>query len=133
MKYQAPYEIFKKDGDNGWDIRANEDIIIPPGKTRLVGTGIHFKFANGFFADLRPRSGLSSQGILCHLGLVDTDYRGEIKACLTNLNDVDYEIKTGDRIAQLVFCQEVNVYPCRVESINKDTERGTKGFGSSGK
>lgn len=133
MYYKAPYDLYKKDGDNGWDVQANEDFTIPPDKTRVIGTGLHYQFAPGIFALVVPRSSMSSKGILCHIGLVDTDYRGEIKVCLTNLNNEDYKIKKGDRIAQLLFCQEVNVYPVRVDEIDTDTERGDKGFGSSGR
>lgn len=133
MKYKAPYELSKDKGDQGWDIRADKEVVLLSGDTRLIETGLFFEFDKGYYADVRARSGLSSKGVLCHTGLVDSGYRGEIKVCLTNLSKNSYVIKKGDRIAQLVFGQEINVYPCKVDEINLDTSRGDKGFGSSGK
>lgn len=133
LKYKAPYELSKDKGDQGWDIRADKDTVLNPSETKLIGTGLYFEFREGLYADVRARSGMSSKGILCHTGLVDSDYRGEIKVCMTNLSNVSYTIKKGDRIAQLVFGKEVLVEPIKADVIDTDTSRGDKGFGSSGK
>lgn len=133
LKYKAPYELTKDKGDQGWDIRANIDTVLNPSETKLIDTGLFFEFREGLYADVRARSGISSKGILCHTGLVDSDYRGEIKVCMTNLSNVPYDIKKGDRIAQLVFGKEVLVEPIKADEIDTDTSRGDKGFGSSGK
>lgn len=133
MRYKAPYELTKDKGDQGWDIRANIDTVLNPSETKLIDTGLYFEFRDGLYADVRARSGISSKGILCHTGLVDSDYRGEIKVCMTNLSNVSYTIKKGDRIAQLVFGKEVLVEPIKADEIDTDTSRGDKGFGSSGK
>ena len=133
MRYKAPYELSKDKGDQGWDIRADKDTVLNPSETKLIETGLYFEFREGLYADVRARSGISSKGILCHTGLVDSGYRGEIKVCMTNLSNVSYTIKKGDRIAQLVFGKEVLVEPTKAEEIDTDTSRGDKGFGSSGK
>ena len=133
MRYKAPYELTKDKGDQGWDIRANIDTVLNPSETKLIDTGLYFEFRDGLYADVRARSGISSKGILCHTGLVDSDYRGEIKVCMTNLSRTPYIIKNGDRIAQLVFGKEVLIEPIKADEIDTDTSRGDKGFGSSGK
>lgn len=133
LKYKAPYKLKKDKGDQGWDIRANIDTVLNPSETKLIDTGLYFEFREGLYADVRARSGISSKGILCHTGLVDSDYRGEIKVCLTNLSGGVYLINKGDRIAQLVFGKEVLVEPRKAKEIDTDTIRGDKGFGSSGK
>ena len=133
VKYKAPYELVKEKEDQGWDIRANVDTVLNPSETKLIDTGLFFEFREGLYADVRARSGMSSKGILCHTGLVDSDYRGEIKVCMTNLSNVSYTIKKSDRIAQLVFGKEVLVEPTKADVIDTDTSRGDKGFGSSGR
>lgn len=133
LKYKAPYELKKYKGDQGWDIRADIDTVLKPNQTKLINTGLYIEFEEGVYADVRARSSLSSEGILCHTGLVDSDYRGEIKVCLTNLSGGVYLIEKGDRIAQLVFGKEVSVEPIKADEIDTDTSRGDKGFGSSGK
>lgn len=133
IKYKAPYILSKKDGDIGYDVRAIEDIILEPMETATVSTGVFLELDDGFYADLRPRSGNSSKGLICNLGLIDTSYRGEIKASITNLTGNDYEIKKGDRIGQLVFKNECIVNLEKVLEIDCNTDRGVKGFGSSGR
>lgn len=133
MNYKAPYILVKDDDDQGWDIKSTEDKLLMPGKTALVKTGLYLELDRGSYADVRPRSGLSSKGILCHLGLVDSGYRGEIKVCLTNLTSLPHLVRDGDRIAQLAFGQEIGIMPNKVDEIDEDTKRGSKGFGSSGR
>lgn len=133
MRYKAPYELTKNKGDQGWDIRADIDTVLKPNQTKLINTGLYIEFEEGMYADVRARSSLSSEGILCHTGLVDSDYRGEIKVCMTNLSGGVYLINKGDRIAQLVFGKEILVNPRKADEIDTDTGRGDKGFGSSGK
>lgn len=133
MRYKAPYELVKKNGDQGWDIRSTKDIELRSKDTITFPTGVHIEFEDKVGALVVPRSGLSSKWILCHLGLVDSSYRGEIGVNLTNLGDDDYQVHKGDRIGQLVFFDEKVVSLDRVEEIINDTERGDKGFGSSGR
>ena len=122
----------------GYDLYAcleTDGAIIHPGKTMLIGTGIAAEVPEGYFGGVFARSGLASKKGLrpanC-VGVVDSDYRGEIKVALHNDSDVYRVIKNGDRIAQLVvipyFAEELEV----VETLD-DTERGAGGFGSTGK
>lgn len=133
LNYKAPYKLVKDEDDQGWDIKSIQNKYIGPGATVLVRTGLYLELEPNCYADVRPRSGLSSKGILCHLGLVDSGYRGEIKVCLTNLTSLPHLVRDGDRIAQLVFGQEINIRPNKVDEIDEDTKRGSKGFGSSGR
>lgn len=133
MNYTAPYKLTKKSGDQGWDIQSTEEIVLKPRETYTFPTGVRIEFNPGVAAYVVPRSGLSSKGILCHLGLVDSSYRGEIGVNLTNLGDEDYKVEVGDRIGQLVFFDEKCIYLTKVEGIDCDTNRGAKGFGSSGR
>lgn len=133
IKYKAPYILSKKAGDIGYDVRAVEDRILEPMETATISTGVFLELNDGYYADLRPRSGNSSKGLICNLGLIDTSYRGEIKASITNLTGNDYEIKQGDRVGQLVFSNESVVDLEKVLEIDCNTDRGVKGFGSSGR
>ncbi|NVF11862.1 dUTP diphosphatase [Anaerococcus sp. AGMB00486] len=133
IKYKAPYILSKKDGDIGYDVRAIEDRLLEPMETATISTGVFLELDDGFYADLRGRSGNSSRGLICNLGLIDTSYRGEIKASITNLTGNDYEIKKGDRVGQLVFRKESMVNLEKVLEIDSNTDRGVRGFGSSGR
>ena len=133
IRYNAPYILSKKAGDIGYDIRAIEDKWLEPMETVTISTGVFLELDDGFYADLRARSGNSSKGLICNLGLIDTSYRGEIKASITNLTGNDYEIRKGDRIGQLVFRKESMVDLEKVLEIDCNTDRGDKGFGSSGR
>lgn len=133
IKYKAAYILSKKAGDIGYDVRAIEDRILEPMETATISTGVFLEFEEGYYADLRARSGNSSKGLICNLGLIDTSYRGEIKASITNLTGNDYEINKGDRVGQLVFREESMVDLEKVLEIDCNTDRGSKGFGSSGR
>lgn len=133
IRYKAPYILSKKDGDIGYDVRSTENRILEPMETATISTGVFFELEDGYYADLRPRSGNSSKGLICNIGLIDTSYRGEIKASITNLTGNDYEVKKGDRIGQLVFRKESMTDMEKVLVIDTDTDRGVKGFGSSGR
>lgn len=119
--------------DTGIDLYAAEDVTFLPNERRLIRTGIAMAFPAGYGGEIRGRSGLSAKtGMTVIHGTVDQDYRGEIKVIMHNFGDT-YEVKAGDRIAQLVI---EKVYPVTIsEAIEWDenTERGVAGFGSSGK
>lgn len=133
MRYKADYDLEKDRGDIGYDLRSIEDIIIKPMETKVIPTGVAIEFDQGIYANARGRSGLASRGILCQHGLVDSGYRGEIGVVLTNLSGKDFKVVKGDRVAQLEFRLETRVTLRRDKSISKDTMRGDKGFGSSGR
>lgn len=132
LKYKCDYRLEKKDGDQGWDIRATEGTLIKPGERTLIATSLFLELPEGLYADVRPRSGLSLDGIDVCLGLIDSSYRGEIKVCMVNNSGKDFWTSPGDRIAQIVFGQEILLDPVQVDEISSDTHRGEKGFGSSG-
>lgn len=119
--------------DTGIDLYAASDMVFEPNERKLVSTGIALVFPEGFGGEIRGRSGLSAKtGMTVIHGTVDQEYRGEIKVMMHNFGE-RYEIKAGDRIAQLVL---EKVYPVAIEEIttmDHETERGTSGFGSSGK
>ncbi|WP_308652299.1 dUTP diphosphatase [uncultured Anaerococcus sp.] len=132
LKYKCDYRLEKKDGDQGWDIRATEGYMLDPGERKLIGTSLYLELPEGLYADVRPRSGLSAEGLDVCLGLVDSSYRGEVKVCIVNNSDKNLWIKPNSRIAQIVFGQEIMISPKKVDEISSDTHRGEKGFGSSG-
>lgn len=132
LKYKCDYRLEKKDGDQGWDIRATEDCILDPGERKLVSTSLYLELPEGLYADVRPRSGLSAKGIDVCLGLIDSSYRGEVKVCIVNNSNKQFRVIPDSRIAQIVFGQEIMISPKKVDEISSDTHRGEKGFGSSG-
>ena len=124
----------------GYDLYATletgvEKIIINPHETKKIGTGLAFELPKGTFLGIFPRSGLATKKGLrpanC-IGVVDSDYRGEIGVGLCNLSDTSYTIKPGDRIAQLLIMKVENLPIEEVSSLDS-TSRGSKGFGSTGK
>ena len=133
--------LASKDGDSGYDIRASIDkaLIIPARGIATIPAGICIEVSNyptennmSVEIQIRPRSGMTKNGIVAQLGTVDASYRGELKVNVFNFNDQDVEIKPFDRIAQIVICPIYKPEVYQVESLS-ETERGDKGFGSSGK
>ena len=120
----------------GMDLRAHisEPRILRPLERTIIGTGLFIQLPVGYEAQVRPRSGLAAkQGItvLNAPGTIDADYRGEIGVILVNLSNDEFEIKNGERIAQLVISQHARAEWEQVEVLS-DTERGEGGFGSTG-
>lgn len=121
----------------GMDLTANLEcpIVLMPLERALVPTGIHIALPAGYEAQVRPRSGLAiKKGItvLNSPGTVDADYRGEIKVILVNLSNKAWTCNDGERIAQLVVAPHEIVDLIDVDKLD-DTERGTGGFGHTGK
>lgn len=121
----------------GMDVRADmhESIILGPLERALVPTGLFVELPEGFEMQVRPRSGLAAKHgvtVLNTPGTIDADYRGEIKVILVNLSNAAFEIKPGERIAQLVVASHERVEWQAVEVLS-DTERGNGGFGSTGR
>ena len=116
----------------GYDLSSSEDVSIPKGTRGLVGTGIAFTVPHETYGRIAPRSGLAvKKGIQVGAGVIDRDYTGEVKVVLFNHGDEDFVIKKGDRIAQLILEKCETPLIEEVQEI-KETQRGTKGFGSSG-
>jgi dUTP pyrophosphatase len=121
------------DTDTGWDLFAVEDKVIPAKGRDVVDVGIKVaKIEPGYWIRVSSRSGLSfKHGILAHPGVIDQDYRGSMGVMLYNHSDIDYEVKTGDRVAQMLIHYNIRMDVSWGEQHN--TQRGEKGFGSSGK
>ena len=123
-------------GSSGMDIAANinANIIIGPGKTAIIPTGLALSIPKGFEVQIRPRSGLAAKqkiSVLNTPGTIDADYRGEIKIILINLGQETFKVEKGLRIAQMVVCPVVQAQLKEVDDLN-ETERGKGGFGSTG-
>lgn len=122
------------EGDAGYDIYANEDVVLKPLERKLVGTGIAVAIPIGFEGQVRPKSGLAlGHGItmLNTPGTIDAGYRGEIKAIVINLGDKEYKIEKGKKICQLVFNKIEHPAIEEVQELD-GTSRGADGFGSTG-
>lgn len=123
-------------GDAAFDISSIEDVLIKPNSKHLTHTGIAIEIEDGYCGLVLPRSGNAvNHGItiINTPGLIDSNYRGEIKVGLFNTStDEDFNVKRGDRIAQLLIVPVVDVDVEEV-SVLSDSNRGTKGFGSSGR
>lgn len=122
-------------GDAGLDLRAAENVVLKPFERKLVSCGIAMAIPRGYAGFVLPRSGLAAKhgiSIVNAPGLIDSDYRGEIKAILVNLDpETPFEISHGDRIAQLVIMAIPTVSLEEADQLS-ETSRGVGGFGSSG-
>jgi len=122
---------------SGMDICAalDDDLVLAPGRIRLVPTGFAMALPNGFEAQIRPRSGLAVNhgiSIINAPGTIDADYRGEVKIALINLGQEPVTLKRGDRIAQMVIQQVCQVRINVVDHLD-DTDRSSGGFGHTGR
>ncbi len=134
---EIPLPEYKTSGSAGMDVRAclEDDIILKPGKTEMIklGFAMHIQDPN-VAALIIPRSGLGSKhGIVLGnlVGLIDSDYQGELMVPAWNRSEDDFKISSGDRIAQMVIAPVIQATFELVDEFEK-TERGEKGFGSSG-
>ena len=119
----------------GYDIVSNEDTRIPARGRQLVGTGRILAIPEGYYGRIASRSGLSlKHGIEVGAGVIDSDYRGEIKILLYNHSDVEFIVSRGDRVSQLILEKISTPDVFRVERENElvYTTRGVDGFGSTG-
>lgn len=128
---------YKTAGAAGADICALVDspVELKPGDKALIGTGLFFAIPDGYEIQVRPRSGLASKNgvtVLNTPGTIDSDYRGELKVILVNLGKENFTVNKGDRIAQIVVAPVTRGLFETVESLD-ETERGSGGFGSTGK
>ncbi|MDL2214794.1 dUTP diphosphatase [Dysgonomonas sp. OttesenSCG-928-M03] len=136
-KSSHPLPEYATEYSAGLDLRANieEDITLNPLERSLVPTGLYIELPKGYEAQIRPRSGLALKHGLTVLnspGTIDADYRGEIKVILVNLSNEPFVIKNGERICQMVVASHAQIEWENVDSIN-ETERGSGGFGHTGK
>ena len=136
LSKQVSLPKYETSGSSGMDLGANIDgnLIIEPGKTVIIPTGLALSIPKGYEAQIRPRSGLAAKNKISVLntpGTIDADYRGEIKVILINLGSEPFKIEKGLRIAQMVICPIVKAQLEEVDDLN-ETERGDGGFGSTG-
>ncbi|MDP5109993.1 MAG: dUTP diphosphatase [Rickettsiaceae bacterium] len=132
-----PVPHYATEQSAGLDLPAaiEDDVVIKAGQTEIIPTGIAIALPAGYEAQIRPRSGLAAKHSITVLnspGTIDADYRGEIKAILINHSAEDFIITRGMRIAQMVIAKYEHVQFDEVESL-EETQRGTGGFGSTGK
>jgi dUTP pyrophosphatase len=119
----------------GLDVVAAEDITLAPGERHAVATGFALAIPHGYEVQVRPRSGLAlKHGITClnTPGTIDSDYRGEVKVILANLGSEPFDVRRGQRIAQLVPAPVLQASFRDVPELS-ETSRGAGGFGSTGR
>ena len=134
----SPYELpsYSTSSSAGLDLRANiqKPLFLNSLQRVLIPTGLKISLPETFEGQIRPRSGLALKHgvtVLNSPGTIDADYKGEVGVILINLSDKKYEIKPGDRIAQMIISNFSNVNWKLVEDIGR-SKRGSSGFGSSG-
>jgi dUTP pyrophosphatase len=132
LTYDAIIPTRGSGGAVGYDLYSTDEVVIPPTHRALIGTGVAIVLPPDVYGRVAPRSGLAvKHGIQVGAGVVDPDYTGEVKVVLFNHGDKDFEVKRGERIAQLVLerCETPDVEEI---GLLEETERGAGGFGSTG-
>ncbi len=130
-----PLPAYATSGAAGMDVVAAEDVTLAPGARHAVATGFAIAIPEGYEVQVRPRSGLAlKHGITClnTPGTIDSDYRGEVKVILANLGAEPFEVRRGERIAQLVPAPVLRARLDESDTLD-DTARGSGGFGSTGR
>ncbi len=136
-KSDLPLPEYQTTLSAGMDIHAflEASVCLNPGERQLIPTGLCLEIPPGFEIQIRPRSGLALKNgitVLNSPGTVDADYRGEIKVLLINHGEAPFTINKGDRIAQMILAKHETISWVESQELNT-TERGTGGYGSSGK
>lgn len=135
VKYKAPYELKKgHETDSGYDVRLDtRSLFIKPFTTVKLPTGVYLDLPSNYEAQVRPKSGLSSKGLLVHFGTVDSGYEGEVLVIATNLTSEPFALRADEKIAQLVFVKKERIRLEKVDELEKKSSRGDGGFGSTGR
>ena len=129
-----PLPEYQNKGDAGLDIRSNEDVSVRGFHWETIGTGLYIIIPFGYEGQIRTRSGLAAKyglQVLNSPGTIDSGYRDELKIILMNHNHLPYEIKKGDRIAQLVIKPMTQAQLEEISEMDRDNDRGG-GLGSTG-
>lgn len=133
---EIPVPRYQHEGDAGLDLPSRVDYVLEPGERAMIPTGIAVAIPQGYAGFVLPRSGLASRhgiALVNSPGLIDSGYRGEVAIVMINTDKHNaFEIKRGDRIAQLVIQQVVEATTVEVKELDV-TSRGGGGFGSTGK
>jgi len=130
-----PLPAYATAGAAGMDVVAAEETTLVPGARAAIATGFALAIPNGYEVQVRPRSGLAlKHGVTClnTPGTIDSDYRGEVKVILANLGQETFQIRRGDRIAQLVPAPVQRAELIEADTLD-ETLRGSGGFGSTGR
>jgi dUTP pyrophosphatase len=134
INFQGNRPEYATPGSAGCDLKATESVTVPVGGWFAVSTGLYVEIPAGYMGMVCPRSGLAAKfgiSVLNAPGIIDSDYRGEIKVLLVNHGPEDYSVKIGDRIAQLIFAPAHQGHFAMVNDLTS-TARGSGGFGSTG-
>ncbi len=129
-----PLPKYQTAGSAGMDVHSAEDLVVPKGEFKIISTGLKFAIPAGYEIHVRPRSGLAAKNgvtVLNTPGTLDSDYRGILKVILINHGKEDFNIKKGDRIAQIVL-NKFEAAELEVTDSLEETSRGEGGFGSTG-
>ena len=132
LKENAVVPRYAHDGDAGMDLFAAEDYIVGAGERVLVSTGIAMELPEGYWANIRGKSGLAWKKGICILGgVIEHGYRGEYGVVVLNTSSEEFVINKGDKVAQVVVAP---VATAEVEVVDElgESERGSGGFGSTG-
>lgn len=133
MKYKCDYDLIKgHDTDSGYDLKTTRPFKLLPNQVKLIPTSLFLELDKHIEAQVRPKSSISAKGVIVHFGTVDSDYRGEVKVVMQNLNQHGVEFEAGQKIAQIVFSKKTDVELEQTDTISNDTDRGSGGFGSTG-
>jgi dUTP pyrophosphatase len=116
----------------GFDLHSIEECEIPAHEVKKISTGVCLEIPEDHFGKIFDRSSLAIRQLIILGGVIDNDYRGELFVILHNLSSTSYTVKKGDKVAQLVFIPQPR-FEFRETCELKNTDRGEKGFGSSGK
>lgn len=117
--------------DAGWDLYADNAVVIGPGETGMIDLGIAAEIPEGYFALIRDRSSMARKSLAVLGGVVDSEYRGSIKVVLHNSGKSEFSVEPGDKIAQALILPVPTVKVVEVKSLS-DSARGEGGFGSTG-
>lgn len=132
LKENAIVPRYAHEGDVGMDLFSAENYMVPAGKRQLVSTGIAMELPEGYFSSIRGRSGLAYKKGICILGgVIEWTYRGEYGVIVLNSGDEDFDIKAGDRIAQVIIAPVATADVEVVEELS-ETIRGSGAWGSTG-
>lgn len=123
-------------GDAGFDLAVTEDFTVDAHEYALIPCGVKIELPEGLFGWIVARSStMKNWGFIVLPGVIDTGFRGELKAAVYNTRGYSVKVKEGDRVAQIVPLPNVaaGIEPIRVRQVAADTGRGANGFGSTGK
>ncbi len=128
---EAKLPSYAHKGDAGLDLFSCEDAVLKPGERKMISTGLSMEFPEGNVALIWDKSGIAASGIKTMGGVIEHTYRGEYKVVMLNTTSEAYEIKKGQKIAQLLIQPIVTAEVKEVKELS-ETERGAGAFGSTG-